>query len=384
MRPLFALALVSGCIIAEPINQRPSLDIERQDAGEVFRGDTVKLRAIANDPEFQYVHFQWRAYLCTTASLTLEECDKAPFYTDIREDAEFIVPAKRADENVAVEQVLVLLEGQDSYGATANPIQQLVITVSDHAPDVVLRKDSRYGYVVNVPLNVYAKIGDADDDKREVELTWKVYTPMSQPGYVLEDIDVQQDMADPNHLQVGKRFTPKGVGDWEIEVTATDAIARACLAAGGTDCAVTVERITITVVPDHAPCLSLWAPIAPPVGATYPMTDKTLFQINVVQDDLDPYPRNPDDPVLDVTSFAWSLLPPGASTRQSLGVTSNHVSLDPNSYAPGDVLELRVEIADREMIANGTQVNCSDASPTCSIISDNNCLQRLTWRVEVR
>jgi hypothetical protein len=39
-----------------------------------------------------------------------------------------------------------------------------------------------------------------------------------------------------------------------------------------------------------------------------------------------------------------------------------------------------VEIADR----NNTAITCADASPTCSVISDNSCLQRLTWRVEVR
>lgn len=379
MRPLLALVLVSGCLIAEPINQRPSLDIERTDDGTAFRGDTVTLHAIANDPEKQFVHFQWRAYLCTTATVTLEDCDKAPFYTDIRENAEFVVPSKRADADVAVEQIMVLLEGQDAYGATANPIQQLVVFVSNHAPDVVLRKDSRYGYVEGVSLNIYAKVGDADDGQNDVQLTWKVYTPMTQPAYDFEDITVPQDPTDPQHLQVGKRFTPKGVGDWEVELTATDSIARACLAAGGTDCGVTVERVTVTVVPDHAPCLSQWAPIAPPVGATFPMTDPTLFQVTVVQDDLDLYPGVPSDPVLGTTSFAWSLLPPGGS-RQSIGVTSNHVSLDPSHYAPGDVLELRVEIADRK----NTPITCADANPTCSVIADNSCLQRLTWRVEVR
>lgn len=374
MRHLYAVAVVSGCIYAEPINQRPSLDIERKEPGEVFRGDTVKLRAIADDPEFQYVHFQWRAYLCTTASLTLEACDKAPFYTDIREDAELIIPLKRADEDVAVEQILVLLEGQDSYGATANPIQQLVIPVSNHAPALELRKDSRYGYVVNTELNVYAKVDDADDDPNEVEITWKVYSPANQPAFELLDATM------PGTLQFAKKFTPKGVGDWEIEVTATDASGRACIAEGGSDCKMTVRRVMITVVPDHAPCLSQWAPIAPPLGAQFPLTEPTLFQVTVVQDDLDPFPGFPNDAVLKTTDFTWSLLSPGASTRQTLGVDSNRVALDPNNYAPGDILELRVEIADR----NNTAVNCADASPTCSVISDNTCLQRLTWRVEVR
>lgn len=379
MRLLFALALVSGCLIAEPINQRPSLDIERTDDGTAFRGDTVTLHAITRDPEQQFVHVQWRAYLCTTATTSLDFCDKKPFYTGIREDAEFVVPLERADADVAVEQIMVFLEGQDAYGATANPIQQLVIVVSNHAPDVTMRKDSRYGYVVDVPLNIYATIGDADDGKTDVELSWKVYTPMNQPLYDFEDLAVQDDPDHLERLQVGKRFTPKGVGDWDIELTATDAIARACLAAGGTDCGVTVEHVTVTVVPDHPPCLSQWAPIAPPVGATFPMTAPTLFQVTVVKDDLDPYPGFPDDTVLGSPKFTWSLLPPGGSTRLPFG-TTNHASLDPSNYAPGDILELRVEIADRKALP----ITCDQASPTCSVISDNACLQRLTWRVEVR
>jgi hypothetical protein len=274
---------------------------------------------------------------------------------------------------VPVEQILVLLEGQDSYGATANPMQQLVITVNDHAPTLQLRKDSRYAYVTGVPLNIYAAIDDLDDNPDEVEQAWKVYSPMNQPDYEILDVDP------PGPLQFAKQFEPKGVGDYEIEVTATDAIARACIEAGGTDCPKTVESVIVTVVPDHAPCLRQWAPITPPAGATYPMTDQTLFQINVVQDDLDPYPGVPNDPFLGTTSFSWTLLPPGASARQPFG-TSNHVSLDPSNYAPGDILEVRVEIADR----NNTPLNCAESNPFCSVISDNSCLQRLTWRVEVR
>ena len=76
------------------------------------------------------------------------------------------MPRKRADEDVEVEHPRVL-EGQDSYGATANPIQQLVIPVSNHAPTLELRKDSRYGYVVVAPINIYAKVGDADDSPDE-------------------------------------------------------------------------------------------------------------------------------------------------------------------------------------------------------------------------
>ena len=109
------------------------------------------------------------------------------------------------------------------------------------------------------------------------------------------------------------------------------------------------------------------------------MSEPTLFQVHVVADDLDPYPTI-DDPYLLPTKFTWSLLAPG-STRQVLtGVSGNSVALDPASFQPGDIVELRVEIYDRTNDA----ITCADGVATCSVIGDNNCLQRQTWRVEVR
>jgi len=381
---------VSGCLYADPINQRPSLDIQRMEpTGDVYRTDTVKLKAIASDPEGQLVSFQWRAYLCDSQPITdvmnHPGCDAVPFYTAILENASFIVPPRRADVDAPVEQVLVLLEGQDEYGATARPIQQLVLGISDHPPDLVLRKDSRYGYVVNTSINIYAKLGDADDGPdKALPLDWKVFTPINQPAYAFEDIPVPQDAMDPTHIQLGKRFTPAGVGDWEIQAVATDPLEKACIEQGLDNCTQTTESVMITVIPDHAPCISQVAPIAAPAGSALPMTDPTLFQVNVVVDDLDPWPAVPSDPVLETTTFHWSILPPGASTRQALTVDSNQVALDPASYSPGDIVELRVEIADRNMNAGNTPITCADANPICSVISDNSCIQRLTWRVEVR
>jgi hypothetical protein len=323
VRHWFALALVSGCVIADPINQRPSLDIEREGGGDVFRGDEVRMHGIANDPENQLVFFQWRAYACTDATADSSGarpgCDAQPFYTEILQDARLVVPAQRADATDSVQQVLVLLEGQDDYGATAKPIQQLVISISDHGPDLAMRKDSRYGYVVDTAMNVYAKVGDADDGAQAVTLEWKVYSPMNQPNFTLVDADppVPQDPLDPKHLQVGKTFTPQGPGDYEIQVTARDPLQQACADQGGTDCTSTVESVMVTVVPDHAPCLTQLAPLVVAAPNALPLSDPTLFQVTVVQDDLDPFPGVPSDLVLGTPKFHWSILPPGASTRTS-------------------------------------------------------------------
>jgi hypothetical protein len=100
----------------------------------------------------------------------------------------------------------------------------------------------------------------------------------------------------------------------------------------------------------------------------------------VVTDDLDPYPSVPNDPVVGTTEFHWSIVPPGGTRQPLTGVTGNAVALDPDSYMPGDLLELRVEIQDR----NHRAVSCPDTDLTCSLTTDATCSQRLTWRVEVR
>ena len=372
MTRLALISLVaSGCFYTDSINQRPSLDIKRPSSDPIYRTDKVALEAIANDPDGDFVTFDWRAYACTDPT----DCDQAPFHFDKGMTTTITVPAKRIDPltgqpgSVPVEAVLVLLDGMDDYGATARPTQQLLLTVDDHPPELTLRKDSRYGYVIGTPINVFAAVGDPDDTPADATVTWQVFSPPSNPAYTLVDLTVMQN--DPDHLyQYGKTFTPNGIGQWTIQVTATDHLGTA-----------TTQAVMIVVTADQPPCLSQLSPIVPPPGNTLPMSQPTLFAVNVVKDDLDPYPTVPSDPLLGTTRFTWSLLPPGAGTRQALtGITGNALALDPSSYNPGDILELRVEIYDR----NNTPITCADGNATCSVISDPQCVQRQTWRVEVR
>lgn len=363
---------VSGCFYADPINQRPSLDIQQTDSNPVYRGSMVTLKGIANDPEDDFVSFQWRGYACTDQTY----CDEAPFYTGILETARFTVPSQRVVDvdgdgmldPVPVEAVLVLLEGKDDYGATARPIQQLVIPVGDHPPDLELRKDSRHGYVVGTEINIYAKVGDVDDGPNNPVLSWQVYSPTSNPPYMIEDTTVEPD-GDPTHVQYGKKFKPEGEGEWIVEVTATDSLLVA-----------TTKTVMMIVGPDMPPCLAQLSPLVA-TNPALPISEATWFQVTVVKDDLNPFPTVPDDPVLGPASFTWSLTLPNTTTRIPLtGITSNRVALDPANYAPGDVLELRVEVQDR---ISRSLTGCGDAA-TCSLTSDTTCLQRQTWRVEVR
>ncbi|HTR50650.1 MAG TPA: hypothetical protein VMJ10_08080 [Kofleriaceae bacterium] len=358
MRARIALIVVaaSGCFYTEPINQRPSASIIQASSAAVFRGDTVTLSAETHDPDGDSVYVAWRAYTCSDGT-TPAGCDAAPYFQSSSVDISFPAPALRADAVTPTESLRVILEATDSHGATAEPEQELLITVNDAAPTVELRAASSYGFAVGTPVDFYPQVMDADDTASTVFLDWSVLGPAYADSFV-------------DTPPLGKELVVSTPGSWDVQVIATDPAGRSMMADKHVD-----------IVPDHPPCLASWAPLAPPAGQTLPMADPTLFEILVVSDDLDPYPPVVGDPIRGTTTFSWSLLPPGASARVPLaGVIGNSVALDPASYDPGDVIELRVEIQDR----THTPVECADSDPTCSVISDPTCIQRLTWTVEVQ
>lgn len=362
--------LVPGCFYTEPLNQRPSARIDQQSSAVVYRGDTVDLTSTTSDPDRDPVSYKWRAYACTDADAGVGNdagCDQVPFDQGLLESFSFQVPRLRANGE-PLQSVLVFLEVTDNHDATAKPVQQLIIPLGDEPPTLVASKQYRRAYVVDQPLSVFAAVGDPDDGiSPPPALAWTVFSPMTQPAFELTDIaNVPTDPAHPELAQFGKVLTPHGIGSWDVQIVATDSLGMTA-----------TQDVPVDVVPDQPPCLQQLAPIVPPAGQTYPLDQATQFQVLVVDDDLDVYPPT-GDPVQGVTRFAWTLLPPGASQRVPVSST-NRVLLDPASYAPGDIVEVRVEINDRI----GWPINCPDSQATCSV-GNNTCLQRQTWRVEVR
>jgi hypothetical protein len=360
------LLLVTGCFYVDPINQSPSAGIKQLSSDEVFRNEHVSLTATTYDPEGQQVYVRWRVYACTDAT-TPAGCDVDPFSTAITIDETFDVPVNRADNVTPTSALRVILEVTDDHGATAKPDQQLLLSVVDQPPEVMMSTSSRHSFVVGTPIDVYAKVSDVDDGAAALApLVWQVYSPAGTPPTLVDKGEVTP--GDPT--QFWQILTPYVVGKYTIDVTATDPFG--------------VQQevmLPIQVGPDEPPCLTQWAPLAAPAGSVLPLQDPTLIEVLVVEDDLDPYPAVGSDPVLGQTSFSWSILPPGASSRQPLsGIVGNSVAFDPASYKPGDVVELRVEIQDRIT----RPILCPDSDPTCSVNSDPTCIQRLTWRVEVQ
>jgi len=369
---------MGGCFYIDPINQRPGLRIENNTAGQIERGQQdLTLQAIADDPEEQFVGFHWRVYICSDAA-DFATCDQEPTLFSLLDSITFDVPTHRIDPDGPgselarpAESLLVILEGKDDHGATAKPAQELIIPLDDASPNLVLDQLPLYDSVIGTPIDLYAVYGDADDAIEGVTIEWKAFSP-SQVEINLTDLTGLGQPTDPNRRQVGKQLVPTALGSWDIVVTATDPIGKS-----------TVEHLTVVVGPDNPPCLEQWSPIALPDGNFLPMTEPTLFQVPVVSDALDRYPTVLD-PVLDPASllgptvFVWSLKQ-GSGPRAPLAATGNSVALDPASFSPGEELELRVEIFDR----NDVPISCGDTEQTCSVIS-TACIQRQTWNVEVR
>jgi hypothetical protein len=369
-------SLLTGCFYIDPINRRAEIQsVDRQcdtsDADhpcdsnfvDLHRGDSVKLKAMYSDVDGRtdLCTLQWRVAACAGDA---KACDSD--LLDQRDGAisEFDVPKVLKETGGPVESIRVELALYDDRGALT-PYTK-VLTVND-GPTLGVRRSAR-SYAIGAPIELFATYGDPDDQPSDVAVAFTVFTPDARPAYALTDLDVAEDPSDPTHLTVGKTLVPQELGDWDVRVKATDPHSN-----------VTEKHFLFTVVPDQPPCLAQWAPIAPPDGATLPVTAPTLFEVPLVDDDLDPYPQVPDQPLLGTTTFAWSILPPGAPARQPLiGATGNSVDFDPGAFTPGQIVELRVEIFDR----NHGAIACADGDPVC--FASAACNQRQTWRVEIR
>jgi hypothetical protein len=372
-----AAVWLTGCFYVDPINQRPRImNVERAcdqtpdqacdtDFKDLHRGDAVKLKASFRDPDGdpKECTYGWRVLACNNDGSL---CDNSPLY-----EGKDAVPALQVRKILdatgePVQRIRVELDLRDNRGALDSVFPEFPV---NDGPTLALSQASR-SFAVGAPISLFALYSDPDDRAADIGLTWRVFSPDGQPSYTLADLAVDQDPRDTVHLTAGQTLVAGETGAWDVRVTATDPHGKA-----------TEKDLMIHVVPDRAPCLAQWQPIAPPAGMTLPISAPTLFQIPLVDDDLDPYPAVSGEPLLGTTAFAWSILPPGASVRQPLaGATGNTVALDPGAFAPGDVVELRVEISDRVP----RPVTCGDGDATCPVSAPTGCIQRQTWRVEIR
>jgi hypothetical protein len=365
---LIASLALGGCFYIESINQRPSLDISQDTVAPVFRGDEVSFTAITVDPDDHKVNVTWRAYMCSDASSSAF-CDGKPVFSGVEPKFAFIVPMTLDDGVTPVSGLLLVLDGKDDHGATAKPTDRLQLPVLDRNPTSGLRATSLYvqqpgpEYPVNTPIELYADYTDGDDPLDTLTVEWKVFPPM-QVSVNLTDTAVEQTI--PGSRSVAKILRPQIKGVWTVELHITDP-------QGNT----VMKSVSLPVADDRLPCISVVSPIVAPAGTSLPVMDPTLFQVPIVSDDLDSYPKTPGGAEYGEPKFVWSILSPGNSRTVISGATGSGTLFDPATFAPGTQIELRVEIQDRNLVVP----NCADAMATCGTPT---CIQRQTWKVETR
>ncbi len=372
MRAVAAVCvLLTGCFYIDPILPGPRSLILKPDV--ITRGGVVTLTARLLDAEGQAGSFEWTVIACSGFSGgEASGCDDGmPFYPppdgpspdDSRSTVSFTVPPTTRS-GAMTQAIQVTLDARNDRGALDESNEEYAV---GDAPPVFQLDRQSHSLAVGATIDVIATYSDVDSALDGIMLDWTATAPGSTGAFPLEAITVAQDPADPGHRRADMRLLPDAQGIWNVQVTASDR-------EGGS----TTHDLSFTIVPDGPPCLRQWLPAVPPPGATLPISTPTVFQVPVVDDDLDPYPPIDAAPQL---TFAWSILGPGATQREvQTGATGNAIVLDPAVFTPGDVVELRVEIDDRQH----TALPCDDAAATCSITSSDSCLQRQTWRVEIR
>jgi hypothetical protein len=352
-----AAACAPGCFYVEPINQRPSADIVRDTLTPPTRGGAAfSVHAVWSDPDGDDVTLAWTASACTAGG-----CSTEPFASGTQAIFGFVAP-----QAAEVTGILIVLDATDAHGAHARPLQQLLVDVADQPPTIGLQIDGRlwrHAYPVGLPITVRAQTNDLDGDN--VSLIWK-------PPYASGTDMAMSKWIDGSDPTV-KSFTPDVPGSpWAIEVDADDG-------AGGVTVGTPPLGEEVLVAADRPPCLGTTDPQL--TTATLVLDQARRFSVFTVDDDLDIYPAPPAGSLLGAATFHWSLATPASSGAfTALATDENNVVIDPADYAPGDVLDVRVEIQDRTPRA----ITCDPSLPQCSIIADPTCLQRQTWHLEVR
>ena len=358
---LVAAASLAGCFYGGPINDRPSAEIRRDTLGEVFRGSDQRFRALLADPDGDALTLGWRAEACNEALV----CESLTTGTD----PVFAVVVPRATMGEPTALLRVHLDVEDSYGAVARPPQVTELPVANNPPDVDLYlPDGRSfddKFPPGVPIVVLAGARDPDSDA--VTFTWTEPTvPGSDPSRRRWTRLPDPPPSGPYPVQQAYQLIADVDGAWPIQVSVSDL--------GD----VASDARAVIVEPDRAPCLGATDP-APAAGALV-LDQPRRFSVLVVDDDLDPFPwPAPDHPYLGRARFRWSLRGPGATTFTQVASDVPGFELDPAQLAPGERIELRVEIDDRKQ----RTIGCGPDASTCSATGDA-CLQRMTWTLEVR
>jgi hypothetical protein len=360
----------AGCFYMDTINREPRASVQVLTPGPHHRGSAVVLSASkSDDPDNDIERLSWRARACNAAHKDCDTSfDERTTYS-VLETYGVAVPATRG-EGTPVESILVEVTVFDKHGASHN--DTVYVDVTNRQPTPVLQLQGfaapKGGYPLGTSVRVVADADDPDGD--QATYTWRYYPASGSQEANVGWVKVEDDIYD---------LTGDVAGEWMVEVEARDVLGASATA-----------RATVFFQQDGPPCIAATDP--PALAEAGYIVERGAaprrFAVLAVSDDLDVYPPPPSQTAdgrpspQGTARFRWSIATPytGDTLRPIRGHALAGYTIDPGAYAPGDTLRLRVEIEDR----NAFEVSCGQEQPTCSIAGDSACLQRVTWRIDIR
>jgi hypothetical protein len=359
-----------GCFYTESINREPRANVQVSTPGPHYRRSQIALSASkSDDPDIDLHHVAWRARACNAAHTVCDPSFDERASLAVLAAYSVTVPERRLD-GTPVEAILVEITVVDKHRATHD--DRVFVDVTNRQPTPMLQVQGfaapKGGYPLGTTVRVVAEASDPDGDA--ATYTWRYY-PGS--GSLEENVGwerVEDDIYD---------LTGDVTGEWMVEVEARDALGASAMA-----------RATVFFQQDGPPCIAATDPPAQADAGYIVERGATprRFAVLAVADDLDVYPPPPSQTAdgrpspQGTARFRWSIATPytEGALRPIRGHALAGYTVDPSAYAPGDTLLLRAEIEDR----NASEVSCGQEQPTCSIAGDSACLQRVTWRIDIR
>jgi hypothetical protein len=362
---LAAAAGSAGCFYTDPINSRPTVEVQKEGVDAVFRTESLAVRAKAGDPDGDGYSIDWTAVACGPGGVPCKVVSVFPDLDD-EEVGHIPVPLVVEGTEIPVFSIDATAVVTDSYGATAT--DSLPYDIGNRAPTITLTAEGylyQNAFPIDLPVAIVATTEDMDEDRVTVEGEWP--PPVGPPGSEGLFDWVRDGSRDDTYL-----FTPHAVGSWNFTVGGQDA----------TGTAAGPGQLSLTSADDLPPCIV--GPLTPPIGNTFTLFEDHSFSIATISDDLDIYPLPTIDPPSDfhgTAHFRWSLASPDSGgIFVPLPDTDNSVELVWGDFDPSDHLQLRAEVYDRR----DRSIDCPVGQPTCAIGADQSCLQRQTWEIVVQ
>jgi hypothetical protein len=342
-----------GCLYTGRINGRPSVSIPTP-GGHVARGQTVAVSAYGSDPDGDLLTYGWW--------VVSGDCGAPP--TDGTSPTAITAPPYMFTlPRDAQSTTCVWVRVTDTSGAVSD-FQSTSFTADNRPPVAVIdvqvpsatnKAGTYYLYTV---FRLGAGHSTDPDGDPIVSRTW---TLVSSPPQIPPGAFVACAQTSPEDL-VQCLDTGNLSGVYVVSLVVNDGLADSA-----------PVQVTLTVDPDHLPCVSQTDPSPAASPIVWDPSQPREFKVLTVLDDGAPYPPVQGPGERYAPTFAWSLRRNGGAWQDLAGFQSlNDVTLPADSFVSGDNVDVRVVVSDGQ---SHTDVKCDDACPA-------GCPGMVTWTVE--